>query len=71
MDKKYIQIIGMPAAPVITGQPAFIQESTGMRRTSIVLKIDKNTSSEICFETMNTCYQLRIQPPFAGMEVSK
>ena len=71
MNKKQIQIIGMPAAPVIAGQPAFIQESTGMRRTSTVIKIDKNTSSEICFETVNTCYRLRIQPPFAGMEVTK
>lgn len=41
MNKKQIQIIGMPAAPVIAGQPAFIQESTGMRRTSTVIKIDK------------------------------
>ena len=71
MNKKRIQIIGMPVAPVTAGNPAFIQESTGMCRTSTVIKIDKNTSSEICFETVNTCYQLRIQPPFSGMEVSK
>ena len=71
MFKKKITITGMPVSSVITGQPAYIQESSGLRRTSMVIRVKKATASEIRFETINSHYRLHMQSPFGQMEASK
>ena len=55
--KKTLEITGCPF-----GYSAFICETNGMRRTSIVLSMEMVSQTEIQFETCNTNYHLHLIP---------
>ena len=58
-NKKVIEITGFAAYPITVGENAFISESDGLiRRTSVVMKVEKISGSEIKFETKNSIYYL-------------
>lgn len=58
--KKVIELTGSLICPIRVGEPAFICEATGMRRTSTVLQMESVSAYEICFETVNTNYRLHL-----------
>ena len=55
-QKKQMTIAGTLAAPVVVGKPAYIQELSGMRRTSTVVQVQKTSPSELRIETVNPRY---------------
>lgn len=61
-NKKEIKITGFAIYPITVGNSAIISEPGGMtRKTSTVVNIEKNSDSEIRFETHNSIYCLHIQ----------
>lgn len=58
--KKTLEITGCPLYPI--RYSAFICETNGMRRTSIVLSMEMVSQTEIQFETCNTNYHLHLIP---------
>ncbi len=61
-NKKIIELIGTVVYPITVGEPAIIQELSGMtRKTSTVLKIETKSDKEIRFETRNSIYCLKAQ----------
>lgn len=60
-QKKSIEITGRLLCPMAVGAAAFIAEPKGMRRTSTVLRMEKISPNEICFETRNTNYRLHLE----------
>lgn len=58
--KKMLEITGSLVYPITVGESAFIHEAEGIRRTSIVLSMEKISQSELCFETRNTKYLLHM-----------
>lgn len=72
--KKEITIKGTALKPITVGNVAFIEESSGAtRRTSVVIRIERKTRSEIKFETKNTVYTLLSEKkePIAAFMVKK
>lgn len=63
--KKTLEITGRLIYPITIGEPAFIHEAEGIRRTSAVLSMEKMSQSEVNFETRNTKYLLHMS---SGME---
>lgn len=63
--KKTLEITGHLIYPITIGEPAFIHEAEGIRRTSAVLSMEKMSQSEVSFETRNTKYLLHMS---SGME---
>ncbi len=59
-NKKSIEITGRPIFPITVGTSAFIHEADGTRRTSTVLSLEKNSRTEVQFETCNTNYRLHL-----------
>ena len=59
-QKKHEEIPGYLLHPLHIGAPAVINESTGWRRTSAVIKVTRMTEHEISFETRNTRYRLHL-----------
>lgn len=59
MEKKRVAIYGTLVYPLVIGQPAFIKEAAGVRRTSSVQHYIQNPSGVIKIETKNTRYVLR------------
>ncbi len=58
--KKKLEITGWPVYPIAVGETALISEDTGMRRTSTVLRMKKESQTEVRFETLNTSYRLHL-----------
>jgi hypothetical protein len=72
--KKEIKITGSAVYPITVGENAIISESDGStRRTSVVVKVEEISDSEIKFETQNSIYYLRLkkQEPLAGIILKK
>lgn len=59
-QKKNIEITGRLLFPMAVGLNAFIAEEKGMRRTSTVLCMERVSTEEIQFETVNTNYRLHL-----------
>lgn len=53
--KKNIELTGSLIYPIEIG------EADGMRMTSTVLRTEKISAQEICFETVNTNYHLHVK----------
>lgn len=62
--KKKLEITGWPVYPIAVGGTALISEDTGLRRTSIVMCMKKESQTEVRFETLNTSYHLLLS--FSG-----
>ena len=72
--KKEIKITGSAVYPITVGENAIISESDGStRRTSVVVKVEEISDSEIKFETQNSIYYLRLkkQESLAGIILKK
>lgn len=62
--KRNKEIKGVLILPIEIGSAAFIREESGeLRRTGTVERLLRASSSVVKFETKNTIYRLRIQPP--------
>lgn len=61
LHKKNIELTGSLIYPIEVGEAAFIREADGMRMTSTVLRTEKISAQEICFETVNTNYHLHVK----------
>ena len=59
-QKKNIELTGSLIYPIEVGEAAFIREADGMRMTSTVLRTEKISAQEICFETVNTSSSLTV-----------
>ena len=59
--KKNLELTGSLIYPIKVEEAAFIREADGMRMTSTVLRTKKISAKEICFETVNTNYRLRVK----------
>ena len=73
-NKKEITITGSAVNPITVGEVALIAESDGStRRTSVVVSVEKNSDTEVRFETKNSIYTLLKQKSnlIAGMMVRK
>ena len=73
-NKKEIRITGSVVYPITVGKNAIISESDGStRRTSVVVKVEEISDSEIKVETQNSIYYLRLkkQEPLAGIILKK
>lgn len=73
-NKKEIKITGTAVHPITVGEVAIITESDGsIRRTSVVVNVEKISDSEIRFETQNSIYYLgqNKQEPLAGVILKK
>lgn len=60
-NKKTMEITGCLLCPIVIGEPAFIRETDGMRRTSTVLRLEELSQTEVRFETRNTNYLLHLE----------
>ena len=60
-QKKNIELTGSLIYPIEAGEAAFIREADGMRMTSTVLRTEKISAQDICFETVNTNYRLHVK----------
>ena len=60
-NTKTMKITGSLLCPLVIGEPAFIHETDGMRRTSTVLRLEELSQSEVRFETRNTNYLLHLE----------
>lgn len=54
--KKVIEITGIPLFPIETGAIAIIYDGDNVRKTSIVMDVQKISQTEMNFETLNTLY---------------
>lgn len=61
-EKKHEEITEYLLRPLHVGAPAVINERTGWRRTSAVIKVTGMTEHEISFETQNSRYLLHLVP---------
>ncbi len=62
MNKRRVIIEGRPIAVIKVGLPAYIQQSNGVLRTSLVVGIGSLSPYKLRFETLNTRYVLNILP---------
>ena len=60
--KKTVSISGKLVAPLQEGNSAIIRRSGDFIRTSPVVEILEVTDNYVSFETMNTLYQLSMDP---------
>lgn len=54
--KKVIEITGIPLFPIETGAIAIIYDGDIVRKTSVVVGVQKISQTEMNFETLNTLY---------------
>lgn len=54
--KKVIEITGIPIFPIETGAIAIIYDGDNVRKTSVVMDVQKISQTEMNFETLNTLY---------------
>lgn len=54
--KKVIEITGIPLFPIETGAIAIIYDGDNVRKTSVVMDVQKISQTEMNFETLNTLY---------------
>ncbi len=54
--KKVIEITGIPLFPIETGAIAIIYDGDNVRKTSVVVDVQKISQIEMNFETLNTLY---------------
>lgn len=60
--KKTVEVSGRILFPLKEGQRAVIQRGGEMIYTSLVVEIIENRSDYVCFETMNSVYQVSLIP---------
>ena len=60
-NKKTMEITGSLLYPIVIGKSAYIYETDGMRRTSVVLQLERISQTEVRFETCNTNYLLHLE----------